>query len=457
MPLAADASGWASLPPLDVDVARAVLAAPRLPETAAGRVALVRAAAGAGIAVRLEAPAGAGRLLLARALHAVAERHDALLVATDFPGVWDVAPGTTVFVDATALGPDGALALEALLDDRSAWVIAAVDPDTTLPEALATRLEALVLTVPPLRERQAELPALATSIVAALSRRAGRSQPELTPAALARLEAYDWPGDYAELEAVLSRAWLLAGAGPVDAGHLALGESSASPAVEVATTDVASEARLEFLLAELAHEVRNPLVTIKAFADHLPALLEDAELRERFAKLAAEGIGRIDGLLDNLLTFARLGAPRAGAVDLGALLEELLAEVGPELTERAVHVRRTGSVATTCAGDSDQLAFALRNLLAGVVREIPPRDELVLDASANGVVSLRFAAGGAAAARLRNLVSPGRDTLSDPTLLPLSFTLARAVLERNGGGLGIVPEPEGKTTLVVRLPVAAAG
>jgi hypothetical protein len=73
------------------------------------------------------------------------------------------------------------------------------------------------------------------------------------------------------------------------------------------------------------------------------------------------------------------------------------------------------------------------------------------------VLRLRFAAGGAAAARLRNLISPGRDTLSDPTLLPLSFTLARAVLERNGGGLGIVPEPEGKTTLVVRLPVAAAG
>jgi signal transduction histidine kinase len=451
--VATDVHAYVPLPPLGLDAARAVLAMPRLPETAAGRVALVRPAADAGIALLLEAPAGSGRLLLARALHAIAERHDPLVALVGAPS--GVAPGATVFVDVTALAPDAALALESMLDDRTVWVIAALDPGATLPASLAMRLDALVLSVPPLRERKAELPALAAAIVGSLARHAGRVEPELTPAALARLVAYDWPGDHAELETVLSRAWLLAGDGPVDVGHLTMGETSAAPIEPVATVPESRDGRLEFLLAELAHEVRNPLVTIKTFADHLPALLEDADLRERFAKLAAEGIARIDGLLDNLLTFARLGTPRAGAVDLGALLEDLLVEVGPELTERDVHVRRTGSVATTCGGDTDQLAFALRNLLAGVVREVPPRDELVLDASANGVVSLRFAAGRAASARLRNLVSPGRDTLGDPTLLPLSFTLARAVLERNGGALGIVPEPEGKTTLVVRLPVAA--
>jgi hypothetical protein len=38
--------------------------------------------------------------------------------------------------------------------------------------------------------------------------------------------------------------------------------------------------------------------------------------------------------------------------------------------------------------------------------------------------------------------------------LPLSFRLARAVLERNGGTLAVVPDGSAATTIVVRLPTA---
>ena len=86
-------------------------------------------------------------------------------------------------------------------------------------------------------------------------------------------------------------------------------------------------------------------------------------------------------------------------------------------------------------------------------------EELVLDATANGVVTIRFAAGGAAAERLRRLVAADdvaeeASTLGDPTLLPLAFRLARAVLERNGGGLAVVPGSGEAATLMVRLPTA---
>src|SRR5439155_921418 len=115
-------------------------------------------------------------------------------------------------------------------------------------------------------------------------------------------------GALAELEAALARALLLAGGGVIEAAHLDLG---AEPPAVVAAAAAAAPggAALEYLLAELAHELRNPLVTIKTFADHLPALLEDAELRTRFASLTGDAIERMDGLLENVLAFARLGAP----------------------------------------------------------------------------------------------------------------------------------------------------
>jgi len=367
-----------------------------------------------------------------------------------------LAAGTTLYLDAGALAPETALALEALLDDGTIWVLAGVEPGVSLPGALAGRLAAVVVEVPPLAARAGDLPALAEAALGALARRLGGTAPRLSASALAHLTAHSWPGDLAELETVLARAFLLAPGETIEVEHLGLEAPTAHVAPEEPRRETGAE--LEFLLAELAHELRNPLVTIKTFAQHLPALLDDAELRQRFAGLAEEAIGRMDDLLENALQFARLTTPRKESIEVGPLLDRVLADVRPELAGREVRVRQATAPGARCAADPEQLAYALRNLVAGVGREVPAREELVIEATANGVVSLRFAAGGAAAERLRRLAAPGdtsqlRSTLGDPTLLPLAFRLARGVLARNGGGLAVVPGPEGATTLVVRLPV----
>jgi len=70
-------------------------------------------------------------------------------------------------------------------------------------------------------------------------------------------------------------------------------------------------------------------------------------------------------------------------------------------------------------------------------------------------VQLGFRTGGTTAEHLRRLTTPGgTGGLTNPRELPLSFTLARTVLERNGGTLGVQAEPDGRTSLIVRLPPA---
>jgi signal transduction histidine kinase len=465
MPGRAEPRGRIVLPPLATDAAT-ILSAPRLPPAAVARLPLARRAAAGCVPVLLEVPLAAGRLLLARALHALAGYEGPLVaVAGARPSLERWPTGAALYVDVTALAPEAALALEALLDDGAVWVVAAAAPGIALPAALAARLGAVVLAVPPLAARRAELPALAAEALARLAARAGRPAPQLSATASAHLEAHTWPGDLAELEAVLARALLAASGGVVDTEHLAL--AATPPAVATAPTPAGAPAgagaELEFLLAELAHELRNPMVTIKTYARHLPQMLDDAALRGRFTTLCDEAIDRMDGLLENVLTFARLTEPHREAVALAPLLDRVLAEVEPELAGRTVRVRHAPDRAARCAADPEQLSYALRNLFAGVVREVPAREEMTLDAAANGVVTLRFAAGGEAAERLRRLAAPAdaatatareASTLADPTLLPLSFRLARAVLERNGGTLAVVPDADQTTTVVVRLPTA---
>jgi two-component system response regulator HydG len=78
------------------------------------------------------------------------------------------------------------------------------------------RLEVLSYRVPPLRERRAELPALAEQLLADVAERLGRPRPSLAPAALDWMLAYTWPGNLRELRNVLERGLLLAHGKAVD-------------------------------------------------------------------------------------------------------------------------------------------------------------------------------------------------------------------------------------------------
>lgn len=444
-----------ALPALAEERALALLATPEMPAHAAADVALARRAAEAMVPLLLTAAAAERPLLIARALHKVAHRAGPVWLCR---GTLPATPphGATLVVPIEPNETIPTAVLEALLDEPAAWIVVVCDDASLLPASIGARLGAAVLHVPALAERGDEVAAVASAALARLAERAGEPPPTLATGALAALAAHRWPGGRVELERVLARALLLAGpGGSIEAEVLDL--TPAPPPATTAADPCAPEAagpRLEYLLAELAHELRNPLVTVKTFAQQLPALLEDEALRTRFAELTDDAVDRMDGLLENVLAFARLRAPRPEALDVAALLDGVLGEVAPALDEREVRVRRIGRGAR-CAADREHLRYALSNLLLGIAHETPPRAELVVDASVNGVVSLRFGTG-ATITRLRDLAGPAAGAaLDDPTFLPLAFTLARAVLERTGAALGIVPDPGGHATVTVRLPHAA--
>jgi DNA-binding NtrC family response regulator len=96
---------------------------------------------------------------------------------------------------------------------------------------LLFRLNMLTLTLPPLRERMADVPVLAEHFLALSLREGQHALDSIASAAIARLMAWHWPGNVRELKHAVDRAALLA-AGPVlQAADLDLGPAAtASPA-----------------------------------------------------------------------------------------------------------------------------------------------------------------------------------------------------------------------------------
>ncbi|BDB28713.1 hypothetical protein Tamer19_61340 [Cupriavidus sp. TA19] len=92
----------------------------------------------------------------------------------------------------------------------------------TFRQDLFFRLNVLNLTLPPLRERREDVPALAMHFLAQANRECGRCLGGLTPGALHRLLAHDWPGNVRELKHVIQRAVLLAQGSTLQAADIEL-------------------------------------------------------------------------------------------------------------------------------------------------------------------------------------------------------------------------------------------
>ncbi|HSP77858.1 MAG TPA: sigma 54-interacting transcriptional regulator [Myxococcaceae bacterium] len=76
-------------------------------------------------------------------------------------------------------------------------------------EDLYYRLSVFPLRLPPLRERLEDLPLLCAFLLEEQARRTGRRGMRVTPEGIARLAAYDWPGNIRELANALERATIL--------------------------------------------------------------------------------------------------------------------------------------------------------------------------------------------------------------------------------------------------------
>jgi len=91
------------------------------------------------------------------------------------------------------------------------------------------RLQVLQVTVPPLRERQADVAALAESFVKRYSDQFSKQVVGFTDAAWQKIMQYNWPGNVRELQNAIVRATLTAETDLIDAGDLQFGEELPTP------------------------------------------------------------------------------------------------------------------------------------------------------------------------------------------------------------------------------------
>ncbi len=213
---------------------------------------------------------------------------------------------------------------------------------------------------------------------------------------------------------------------------------------------------LTALSGEIAHELKNPLASVKGLAGLLAQHLPDGKAAERLQVLRRE-VDRMQAVLDEFLNFSRPLVPLAlGDTDVGALCREVAALHEGMARERSLEIAiRAAEVPARC--DPRKTKQVLINLVQNALDAAPAGSVVEIEAE-------RMPDGGA---RVRILdrgrgiepalgpavFSPGVTT--KPAGSGLGLTIARALARQHGGDVALAERPGGGTSAEVFLPGTA--
>ena len=138
-------------------------------------------------------------------------------------------------------------------------------------------------------------------------------------------------------------------------------------------------ASIEAIASGLIHEIRNPLVGIKTYAQLLPSRGASEEFREMFSRSAGREIGRIDDLLSRFRTMSRASQHPMEMVDVSDPLRDTLETLHAELEDRKIQLRRVGEqTRRPVLGNASQLQQLFMNLCLNAIQAMEPGGELTV-------------------------------------------------------------------------------
>jgi len=256
--------------------------------------------------------------------------------------------------------------------------------------------------------------------------------------------------------------------------HVARLPGEPCPGVVMVLEDVTELRRLENLrrdfVANVSHELKTPLSSIKAYAETLLAgALDDGEHRRQFVARIDEQADRLHQLIQDLLSLARI---ESGA-EVHQIVPLPLAELVAGCVEYHLAAADAKQINLRCepigenvrvAADFEGLREILDNLLDNAIKYTPPGGQVTLRARIEGghvLIAVQDTGIGIAAedqprvferfyrvdrARSRELGGTG-----------LGLSIVKHLVQAFGGGVSLESEPGQGSTFTVRLKLAESG
>lgn len=209
------------------------------------------------------------------------------------------------------------------------------------------------------------------------------------------------------------------------------------------------------LVQGVAHEIRNPIMTIGGFAERLKKELGPGDRLQEYADVIMEETNRLEKLVEQVGEFMN--------VQSASLSSELLVPVAQEVIKKFTPVAKTQGVqiVTEMDGntpplemDAPQLIIALSHVMENALESMPDGGTLSLEihpSNNNALITISDTGLGIPSDQLDSVYDPF--VTSKPRGAGLGLTMVHRIVMNHGGEIKISSQLDKGTIVVIRLPV----
>lgn len=215
------------------------------------------------------------------------------------------------------------------------------------------------------------------------------------------------------------------------------------------------------MAAVLAHEIRNPLGSIRGTAEILKDDYLPGDPKHEFIEIQIKETERLNRVVEDFLRMARPQKSERRSCQIQSELETIVTLVSKDAKERGVKLELQPSPpGAVFTADGEKLRQAFLNIVLNALQAVPAGGAVVISTklheegtkSAACEIRFRDTGPGIDPEVLQQVFEPFYTTKTDGTGLGLAVT--KRIIENHDGTLTIESEPGAGTTVIVRLPMS---
>ncbi|MDI6755955.1 MAG: ATP-binding protein, partial [Thermodesulfobacteriota bacterium] len=217
-------------------------------------------------------------------------------------------------------------------------------------------------------------------------------------------------------------------------------------------------ASLGRLAAGVAHEIRNPLSSIRGFAQYFMRRLKGQEEEQEYASIMVKEVDRLNRVISELLDFARPKEPHREPQALEGIVDYYLKLLQPEFSQKKIKVEKSFEPDLPLVGvDRDQISQALLNLFLNSFESIEGEGKIKVSLKKISEppaleVTIMDTGRGIAREDLEKVFEPFFSTKRKGSGLGLA--IVHQIVEGHGGDISVDSQEGRGTTFRITLPVS---
>jgi len=218
-------------------------------------------------------------------------------------------------------------------------------------------------------------------------------------------------------------------------------------------------AALGAMIAEITHEIRNPLVSIGGFTRRLAKTLHRSE-DKKYIDIILSEVSRLEGIVHDNLSYIKEVAPQLSAGDINALLQDMLTLYEDELAQRGIRVEKDFSrTLPELAFDGPQMKQAVINVLKNAMEAMEEGGTLTLrtydvPGAGEAAIEISDTGPGISAKAMHNIFNPYYTTKPRGTGLGLPIT--NRIVKAHKGKIVLRNKESGGAVFTIKLPCGNA-